>query len=227
MAETNESMVMLISGSEDLGALTIAQILDENVFDNNPPEEIDKAISASKIAAAVLRMLESRFNLAGTVVVSMLDDCVPQLVELVPTVNDGRNIEIPAYASIHIMSLFGANGIDAVPYLVRLGGIAENDYKTTFKKVKGIRMLKEDQSLFEFIRERRDGRQDITRAVFVTEPVSDSDGVVDCVATYDLGKNRFVYINDGDKVFETSKEARQYAQNYDRQTRIEQGDKEA
>ena len=225
------SNVLLYDKEDVIGAFTVEQILDEHVFDNGFPEEYSKVAELSKKSAETLRLLEQKYNLIGTVAVSVNTEIngipvYPTLVEMFSNKGGGESVDIPVHTTIHILSLFGANQIEAVNCLKKMGGVAEDDYTIVFRSIVGIKLCKKNQKLFEFLRTRVDGREDITRAVFIAEPVPGMS-IYDCVATYDLGRDRFVAVADSGKVFKSTKEAKIYAKNYRRPTRIKQGDKEA
>lgn len=230
--EIEQSSNILLYDKEDvIGAFTVEQILDEHIFDKDFPEDYIKVAELSKKSAEVLRLLERKYNIIGTVAVSIHTEVngvpvYPTLVEMFSKKGSGESVDIPVHTTIHILALFGANKIEAINCLKKMGGIAEDEYKIYFRHVVGLKLCKKSQELFEFMRTRVDGREDITRAVFIAEPV-DGMSILDCVATYDLGKDRFVSIEGSGKVFKSTKEAKLYAKNYRRPAAIKQGDKEA
>lgn len=213
---------------EQHGALSVSDILDEDILASFPTDEDPELARNIYRSAVAARMIESRYGVRSVIMVMYGDRHDVSLSSIFASDPTKGDLELPPYVAIHMLVLYCINGVDALQCLHSLGGVSEVDnFIHSVSEITDVKMCKKSQRLFQFIRVRKDGRQDITRAVFIIEPSEEIKDAYDCVATYDLARDRFVYITDGDKVFKSTKEAKDYAKDYARSTSIKHGDEEA
>lgn len=226
-----ESCIFVVHESgqelEQHGMLTVPDILDDGVLDSFPEDEDPDLKSNIYRAAVAARLIESRYGVRSVITTLYGDSHEVSLLSIFASDPGQGDIELPPYVAIHMLMLYCINGVDALQCLVSLGGVSEvENYIHSISEIPDVRMCKKSQRLFQFVRARVDGRQDITRAVFIVEPSTDLKDAYDCVATYDLASDRFVRIDDGNKVFKSTKEAKEYAKDYARSASAKHGDKE-
>lgn len=216
------------SEPEQHGVLTVSEILDDDILSTFPVDE-DPALRDNILkAATAARMVEMGYGVRSIIVTMYGDRHETTLSSIFAADPSAGDMSIPPYATIHMLMLYCINGVDALNCLHKLGGVSEvENYIHSISELPMVRMCKKSQRLFQFVRARKDGRQDITRAVFIVEPSTELKDAYDCVATYDLARDRFVYITDGDKVFKSTKEAKEYAKDYSRSASVKYGDEEA
>lgn len=229
---SSDSCIFVVYSSgdelEEHGALAVSDVLDNDILASFPVGEDPELRHNIYRSAVAARVVESRYGIGSAIMVTYGDRHDVVLSSIFVSDSAKGSLELPPYASIHLLVLYCINGVDALHCLHSLGGVSEVDnYVHSVSEITNVKMCKKSQRLFQFVRVRKDGRQDITRAIFIVEPSTDIKDAYDCVATYDLARDRFVHIADGSKVFKSTKEAKEYAKDYARSAPVKHGDEEA